>query len=44
MLGIGLQDDNLHAPNEKIDLDQFEQGIATAAFLMEELARDAGKA
>ena len=38
MLGIGLNDDNLHAPNEKIDLDQYFRGIKTAAFLMEELA------
>ena len=40
MLGIGLTDDNLHAPNEKLDLDNFYKGIQTAAFLMEELAAD----
>ena len=38
LMGIGLHDDNLHAPNEKIDLDNFYRGIAAAAFLMEELA------
>jgi len=37
LMGIGLQDDNLHAPNEKIDLDQFYGGIEAAAYLMEEL-------
>jgi acetylornithine deacetylase/succinyl-diaminopimelate desuccinylase-like protein len=37
LMGIGLQDDNLHAPNEKIDLDQFFRGNDAAAFLMEEL-------
>jgi acetylornithine deacetylase/succinyl-diaminopimelate desuccinylase-like protein len=37
LMGVGLQDDNLHAPNEKIDLDQFYGGIEAAAYLMEEL-------
>jgi len=26
LMGIGLPDDNLHAPNEKFDLDQFYRG------------------
>lgn len=39
LMGIGLNDDNLHAPNEKIDLDQFERGNVAAAFLFEELGR-----
>jgi acetylornithine deacetylase/succinyl-diaminopimelate desuccinylase-like protein len=37
MMGIGLHDDNLHAPNEKIDLDNFFNGTDAAAYLMEEL-------
>jgi acetylornithine deacetylase/succinyl-diaminopimelate desuccinylase-like protein len=37
LLGIGLHDDNLHAPNEKMDLDNFFRGNEAAAFLMEEL-------
>jgi acetylornithine deacetylase/succinyl-diaminopimelate desuccinylase-like protein len=37
LMGIGLNDDNLHAPNEKIDLDNFYRGNEAAAFLMEEL-------
>lgn len=37
MMGIGLNDDNLHAPNEKMELDNFHRGNAAAAFLMEEL-------
>ena len=37
LMGVGLQDDNLHAPNEKLDLDQFYGGIEASAFLMEEL-------
>jgi acetylornithine deacetylase/succinyl-diaminopimelate desuccinylase-like protein len=38
LMGIGLHDDNLHAPNEKIDLDNFYKGNEAATFLMEELA------
>ena len=40
MMGIGLHDDNLHAPNEKIDLEQFHKGNLAAAFLFEELGAD----
>jgi len=40
LLGIGLPDDNLHAPNEKMDLDQFYRGIEASAYLMEELGQD----
>lgn len=40
LMGIGLEEDNLHAPNEKLDLDNFYQGIEAAAFLMEELGSD----
>ncbi len=39
LMGIGLPDDNLHAPNEKMDLDQFYRGIEAAAYLMEELGK-----
>ena len=41
LIGFGLKDDNLHAPNEKMDLDQFYRGIKAAAYLMEELGREA---
>ena len=37
LMGIGLHDDNLHAPNEKIDLDNFFNGNEAAAHLMDEL-------
>ena len=37
LMGIGLNDDNLHAPNEKMDLDNFYLGNEAAAFLFEEL-------
>ncbi len=39
LLGIGLHDDNLHAPNEKLDLDNFFRGNEAAAYLMEEIGR-----
>ncbi len=39
LMGIGLPDDALHAPNEKIDLSQFYKGRDAAAYLMEEIAR-----
>jgi acetylornithine deacetylase/succinyl-diaminopimelate desuccinylase-like protein len=36
LLGFGLPDDNLHAPNEKFDIIQLTNGLKTAAhFLME---------
>ncbi|MEW6747300.1 MAG: dipeptidase, partial [Planctomycetota bacterium] len=37
LMGIGLPDDSAHAPNEKLDLDNFYKGIDAAAYLMEEL-------
>ena len=42
LMGLGLNDDNLHAPNEKMELDNFYRGIEASAFLMEELAADSG--
>ncbi|OUC07542.1 hypothetical protein RY27_14295, partial [Litorilinea aerophila] len=38
LLGFGLPDDNLHAPNEKFHLPNFYRGIATSIALLEELA------
>jgi acetylornithine deacetylase/succinyl-diaminopimelate desuccinylase-like protein len=38
LMGFGLPDDNLHAPNEKIDLAQFRQGVDTVIAFLEELA------
>ena len=40
LMGIGLNDDNLHAPNEKLDLDNFYRGNEAAAYLFEELGRE----
>jgi acetylornithine deacetylase/succinyl-diaminopimelate desuccinylase-like protein len=36
---LGLPDDNPHAPNERFDLTQFQNGIIAAAYLYDEIAR-----
>jgi len=38
MMGFGLPDDNAHAPNEKLSLDNFRRGINTSIHFMQELA------
>ncbi len=37
MMGFGLPDDNLHAPNEKLYLPNFFRGIEAVAQFMEKL-------
>ena len=37
MMGFGLPDDNLHAPNEKYSLSQFYKGIRTVARFFENM-------
>ena len=38
LLGLGLPDDNAHSPNEKFHLPDYQRGIETAAWLLEEMA------
>jgi acetylornithine deacetylase/succinyl-diaminopimelate desuccinylase-like protein len=38
LLGVGLPDEHAHAPNERLNLDNFYQGILAAAYLWQELA------
>jgi acetylornithine deacetylase/succinyl-diaminopimelate desuccinylase-like protein len=38
MIGVGLPDDHIHAPNEKFNLSQFFGGIVTMTALYDELA------
>lgn len=38
LMGFGLPDDNLHAPNEKFDLQQFKNGMLTSAIFYKEFA------
>jgi len=37
LFGVGLPDENAHAPNEKLDLSNFHSGIIASAFLYEEI-------
>jgi acetylornithine deacetylase/succinyl-diaminopimelate desuccinylase-like protein len=37
LIGVGLPDDAIHAPNEKFDLGQFYGGIETMTYLYDEL-------
>ncbi|HZN60479.1 MAG TPA: dipeptidase [Planctomycetota bacterium] len=39
LLGLGLPDDDAHAPNEKFRIPDFYRGISTMAALVEELAK-----
>jgi acetylornithine deacetylase/succinyl-diaminopimelate desuccinylase-like protein len=39
LMGFGQPDENAHAPNEWLDLENFHLGIKSAAFLYEELAK-----
>ncbi len=38
LMGFGLPDDNLHAPNEKYLLDQFFKGVRTVASFLQKMA------
>ena len=40
MMGFGLPDDNLHAPNEKFHIANFHRGIESIILFFEELGRD----
>jgi acetylornithine deacetylase/succinyl-diaminopimelate desuccinylase-like protein len=39
LMGFGLHDDQVHAPNEKFSLTSFHGGTTSCAYLYEELAR-----
>jgi acetylornithine deacetylase/succinyl-diaminopimelate desuccinylase-like protein len=39
LFGVGLPDENSHAPNEKLDLNNFHGGIISAAILYDEIGR-----
>ncbi|MBP6715412.1 MAG: dipeptidase [Acidobacteria bacterium] len=38
LFGVGLPDENAHAPNEKLDLTNFHNGIVASAILYDEIA------
>jgi acetylornithine deacetylase/succinyl-diaminopimelate desuccinylase-like protein len=37
LFGVGLPDENAHAPNEKLDLQNFHGGVIASAFLYQEI-------
>ncbi len=39
LFGVGLPDENAHAPNERLDLGNFHNGIVASAILYEEIAK-----
>jgi acetylornithine deacetylase/succinyl-diaminopimelate desuccinylase-like protein len=39
LFGVGLPDENAHAPNEKLDISNFYNGIIASAVLYDEIAR-----
>ncbi len=39
LFGFGTPDENAHAPNEKLDLDNFFGGIIASAYLYEEIGK-----
>jgi acetylornithine deacetylase/succinyl-diaminopimelate desuccinylase-like protein len=39
LFGVGLPDENAHAPNEKLDVANFHGGVISAAYLYEEIAK-----
>jgi acetylornithine deacetylase/succinyl-diaminopimelate desuccinylase-like protein len=39
LFGVGLPDENAHAPNEKLDISNFHNGVIASACLYEEIAR-----
>ena len=39
LFGVGLPDQNAHAPNEKLDLRNFHSGVVASAALYEEIGQ-----
>jgi acetylornithine deacetylase/succinyl-diaminopimelate desuccinylase-like protein len=38
LFGVGLPDENAHAPNEKLDVSNFHNGIIASAYLYDEIS------
>jgi acetylornithine deacetylase/succinyl-diaminopimelate desuccinylase-like protein len=39
LFGVGLPDENAHAPNERLDLANFHNGVVASAILYDEIAK-----
>ena len=42
LFGVGLPDENAHAPNEKLDIGNFHGGIIASAYLYDEISKAEG--
>ena len=42
LFGVGLPDENAHAPNERLDLGNFHKGIVASTYLYEEIGKLSG--
>jgi acetylornithine deacetylase/succinyl-diaminopimelate desuccinylase-like protein len=43
LFGVGLPDENAHAPNEKLDVGNFHNGIIASAYLYDEIGQTNGR-
>jgi acetylornithine deacetylase/succinyl-diaminopimelate desuccinylase-like protein len=43
LFGVGLPDENAHAPDEKLDLGNFHNGVIASAYLYDEIGRLNGR-
>ena len=39
LMGLGLDSDNIHSPNEHFDLSSFEKGICSSIYFMDEFSK-----
>jgi len=39
LMGLGLNSENLHSPNEHFDLNHFQLGILSSAYFLDEFAK-----
>ena len=42
LVGLGLEEDRLHSPNEKFDIPNFENGVRAIARILDRIA-ESGK-
>jgi len=40
LMGLGLDTDNIHSPNEHFRLDNFEKGIISSAYFLDEFSKN----
>lgn len=44
MLGFGLPDENAHAPNERLNLENYQKGILSVAYFYHAVGESNGSA